>query len=195
MNKCCPKLDILVWRWLWFVCHGFWRWLYYHYHPRAIQMKKITNTCYVRIHLPIGLRQLCVITAYLWVEKSNVSLSVRYLWISLTCVCKRKNVRLICAEHQVNGKMSSFSFSTNHINYNQNAQNAEKSASQRRQSQQHQYSPQHSPQPQDHHRRESLVKPTWQNVCPGEVPFDTLEKLNLLSNGEQHSILLQQQVN
>lgn len=78
------------------------------------------------------------------------------------------------------------------------AQNAQKSSSSplnRQNQQQQQYSPQHSPQPQEHQRRESLVKPTWQNVCPGEVPFDTLEKLSSLSNGEQHSILLQQQVN
>lgn len=54
-----------------------------------------------------------------------------------------------------------------------------------------QNSPSLSPQPQ---RRESLVKPTWQNVVPGEVPFETLEKLNELSNGEQNSILQQQQV-
>lgn len=32
-------------------------------------------------------------------------------------------------------------------------------------------------------RRESLVKPTWHNVCPGQVPADTLEKLNKMSNG------------
>ncbi|XP_037044812.1 ras-related protein Rab-37 isoform X4 [Bradysia coprophila] len=31
-------------------------------------------------------------------------------------------------------------------------------------------------------RRESLVKPTWHNVCPGQVPPDTLEKLNLLGH-------------
>lgn len=37
-------------------------------------------------------------------------------------------------------------------------------------------------------RRESLVKPTWHNVCPGEVPADTLEKLNKLSNGERHQL-------
>lgn len=34
-------------------------------------------------------------------------------------------------------------------------------------------------------RRESLVKPTWHNVCPGQVPHDTLEKLNKLSSNEQ----------
>lgn len=55
--------------------------------------------------------------------------------------------------------------------------------------------PQNTPIPQMH-RRESLVKPTWQNVCPGEVPYDTLEKLNQLSNGDQQTILLHhQQVN
>lgn len=27
-------------------------------------------------------------------------------------------------------------------------------------------------------RRESLVKPTWQNVCPGEISPSTLEKVN-----------------
>lgn len=37
-------------------------------------------------------------------------------------------------------------------------------------------------------RRESLVKPTWHNVCPGEVPADTLEKLNKLTNGERHQL-------
>lgn len=37
-------------------------------------------------------------------------------------------------------------------------------------------------------RRESIVKPTWQNVCPGEVPYDTLEKLNQLSNGQQQQV-------
>lgn len=37
-------------------------------------------------------------------------------------------------------------------------------------------------------RRESLVKPTWHNVCPGDVPPDTLEKLNKLSNGERHQL-------
>lgn len=31
-------------------------------------------------------------------------------------------------------------------------------------------------------RRESLVKPTWHNVCPGQVPPDTLEKLNQLGH-------------
>lgn len=37
-------------------------------------------------------------------------------------------------------------------------------------------------------RRESLVKPTWHNVCPGQVPPDTLEKLNKLTNGERHQL-------
>lgn len=91
--------------------------------------------------------------------------------------------------------MSSFSFSANHINYHQNMQNNPNTSLNRQQ----QYSPQHSPQPQEQRResirRESLVKPTWQNVCPGEVPFDTLDKLIQLSNGEQQSILHQQQVN
>lgn len=32
-------------------------------------------------------------------------------------------------------------------------------------------------------RRESLVKPTWHNVCPGQVPPDTLDKLNKMGNG------------
>lgn len=41
-------------------------------------------------------------------------------------------------------------------------------------------------------RRESLVKPTWQNVCPGEVPHQTLDRLNQLSNGEQVTILFNQ---
>lgn len=83
--------------------------------------------------------------------------------------------------------MSSFSFSSNHIDYNQSLQNAQPASSHHPN---RQYSPQHSPKPQLQ-RRESLVKPTWQNVCPGEVPFDTLEKLNKLSNGEQQQILQQ----
>lgn len=85
--------------------------------------------------------------------------------------------------------MSSFSFSTNHNNFNQSSHNAQKMLPNRQQP----CSPHHSPKPQEQ-RRESLVKPTWQNVCPGEVPFDTLEQLNKLSNGGQQSILLQQQV-
>ena len=32
-------------------------------------------------------------------------------------------------------------------------------------------------------RRESLVKPTWHNVCPGQMSTDTLDKLNKLTNG------------
>lgn len=87
--------------------------------------------------------------------------------------------------------MSSFPFSTKHISFTQNTSNAQKSIT--NQQQQQQSSPRHSTQPHEQ-RRESLVKPTWQNVCPGEVPFDTLEKLNALNNGEQDSILLQQQV-
>lgn len=31
-------------------------------------------------------------------------------------------------------------------------------------------------------RRESLVKPTWQNVCPGEISPSTLEKVNGIEN-------------
>lgn len=31
-------------------------------------------------------------------------------------------------------------------------------------------------------RRESLVKPTWQNICPGQVPADTLDKLKKMGN-------------
>lgn len=31
-------------------------------------------------------------------------------------------------------------------------------------------------------RRESLVKPTWQNICPGQVPADTLEKWKKMGN-------------
>lgn len=77
----------------------------------------------------------------------------------------------------------SFSFSANHINQHQNTQN------QPQQQQNRQSSPQ-SPQPQLQ-RRESLVKPTWHNVSPGQVPHDTLDKLNKLSNGEQHQILQQ----
>lgn len=35
---------------------------------------------------------------------------------------------------------------------------------------------------QPYQRRESLVKPTWQNICPGQVPADTLEKLKKMGN-------------
>lgn len=31
-------------------------------------------------------------------------------------------------------------------------------------------------------RRESLVKPTWQNICPGQVSADTMEKLKKMGN-------------
>lgn len=31
-------------------------------------------------------------------------------------------------------------------------------------------------------RRQSLVKPTWQNVCPGEISPSTLEKVNGIEN-------------
>lgn len=70
----------------------------------------------------------------------------------------------------------------------------------RKQQQQQQHKLQHgdfsqNPSTPQMQRRESIVKPTWQNVCPGEVPYDTLEKLNQLSNGEQQTILLHQQVN
>lgn len=41
-------------------------------------------------------------------------------------------------------------------------------------------------------RRQSIVKPTWQNVCPGEVPHETLDRLNQLSNGDQSTILFNQ---
>lgn len=37
-------------------------------------------------------------------------------------------------------------------------------------------------QPEYQPRRESLVKPTWHNVCPGQVPPETLEKLNQLGH-------------
>lgn len=36
-------------------------------------------------------------------------------------------------------------------------------------------------------RRESLVKPTWHNVCPGQVPPDTLEKLSQLGHSEHET--------
>lgn len=39
-------------------------------------------------------------------------------------------------------------------------------------------------QPDSHPRRESLVKPTWHTMCPGQVPPDTLEKLNQLGHSE-----------
>lgn len=111
--------------------------------------------------------------------------------------------------------MSSFSFTSNHTDYNPSLQNAQPALSQQNQQQQNHQQPnqQQQNQQQHHHitarkqsypspqiqqspqiqmqRRESLVKPTWQNVCPGEVPIDTLEKLNQLSNGEQTQILQQ----
>lgn len=34
-------------------------------------------------------------------------------------------------------------------------------------------------------RRESLVKPTWQNVVPGQVPSSTLQNINGYGNGYQ----------
>lgn len=37
-------------------------------------------------------------------------------------------------------------------------------------------------QPEYQPRRESLVKPTWCNVVPGQVPKETLEKLNQLGH-------------
>lgn len=40
-----------------------------------------------------------------------------------------------------------------------------------------------NPPPEAYQRRESLVKPTWHNVCPGQVPAETLEKLNKMGNG------------
>lgn len=42
------------------------------------------------------------------------------------------------------------------------------------------------PPPEVYQRRESLVKPTWHNVCPGQVPAETLEKLNKMGNGGHH---------
>lgn len=39
-------------------------------------------------------------------------------------------------------------------------------------------------------RRESLVKPTWQNVCPGEISPSTLEKVNGIEN-KIHDIVQQ----
>lgn len=87
--------------------------------------------------------------------------------------------------------MSSFSYNINHNKQNASSAAAAAAAAQNRNQQQTVSNEQQSPIPQ---RRESLVKPTWQNVCPGEVPFETLEKLNQLSNGEQQSILQQQQV-
>lgn len=86
--------------------------------------------------------------------------------------------------------MSRPSSNSNHSIYNQSTTNNMFGNTQNSQSYQHQ---ENVPQPQKF-RRESLVKPTWQNVCPGEVPFDTLEKLNKLCEGEQQSILMQQQV-
>lgn len=43
-------------------------------------------------------------------------------------------------------------------------------------------------QPEFQSRRESLVKPTWHNVCPGQVPADTLEKLNQLGQDTTYPI-------
>lgn len=43
-----------------------------------------------------------------------------------------------------------------------------------------------NPQPEVYQRRESLVKPTWHNVCPGQVPAETLDKLNKMGNGGHH---------
>lgn len=43
-----------------------------------------------------------------------------------------------------------------------------------------------SNQPEMYQRRESLVKPTWHNVAPGQVPADTLEKLKKMGNGGHH---------
>ncbi|XP_055845218.1 ras-related protein Rab-26 isoform X3 [Episyrphus balteatus] len=40
-----------------------------------------------------------------------------------------------------------------------------------------------SPVTKELHRRESLVKPTWQNVCPGQVSPKTLERVNGIDNG------------
>lgn len=42
-----------------------------------------------------------------------------------------------------------------------------------------------SPTPSpDMQRRESLVKPTWQNISPGQVPVATLERLRKMSSGD-----------
>lgn len=43
-----------------------------------------------------------------------------------------------------------------------------------------------NPAPEVYQRRESLVKPTWHNVFPGQVPADTLQKLNKMGNGGHH---------
>ncbi|XP_037906995.1 ras-related protein Rab-37-like isoform X2 [Hermetia illucens] len=40
-----------------------------------------------------------------------------------------------------------------------------------------------SPQHTELQRRESLVKPTWQNVCPGQVSPKTLERVNGIEEG------------
>lgn len=59
----------------------------------------------------------------------------------------------------------------------------------RRQSNSLQHQPSSVPgSPVPMQRRESLVKPTWHNVCPGDVPADTFEKLNKLSNGERNQL-------
>lgn len=47
-----------------------------------------------------------------------------------------------------------------------------------------------SNQPELYQRRESLVKPTWHNVCPGQVPADTLEKLKKMGNGGHDNYLV-----
>lgn len=43
-----------------------------------------------------------------------------------------------------------------------------------------------NPPPEVYQRRESLVKPTWHNVCPGQVSAETLDKLNKMGNGGHH---------
>lgn len=40
--------------------------------------------------------------------------------------------------------------------------------------------------PEVYQRRESLVKPTWHNVAPGQVPADTLDKLKKMNNAHEH---------
>lgn len=42
-------------------------------------------------------------------------------------------------------------------------------------------------------RRESLVKPTWQNISPGQVPVATLDRLRKMSSGEDAVDYQQQQ--
>lgn len=101
-------------------------------------------------------------------------------WIGSYTFARQLGSLRLLDDNKVEGKMNNFAFTPN----------ARKSSIQANLYRQLQPSP-----PPTQERRESLVKPTWQNVCPGEVPLETLEKLDRLCNGEQICILSQQQVN